>query len=88
MTDTARKAEAEAIFGQLREALAATDESEDWDDWCGPHVEVKQYAEGKPYFVQLRMKGQMIALRPDDAKDFAEELWAAADEADTRMADS
>lgn len=47
--------------------------------------EVKSYDNNQHYYVVFRLKGKGVALEPDDARDFAESLLAAADEADAKL---
>ncbi len=75
------KEEADALFRQLRECLAAQDDDHDGDD-LSPEVESWG---SKHYYVVFRLKGRSVALELDDARYFAQSQWAGADEAAARM---
>lgn len=75
------KAEAaQAVVHQLFEALQASPGDEKQDG-----VTVETFDEGKHYNVMLTFKGDTGALDPDEARTYADDLLAAADEAEAKM---
>lgn len=70
---------AQAVVHELFQSLTVSsgDESEDG-------VSVKSFDEGKHHYVMLTFKGETGALDPDEARAFADDLSAAADEAEAK----
>ncbi|WP_006246122.1 hypothetical protein [Mycolicibacterium tusciae] len=77
------KDEAEDLVNQLRASSEPTPEGdEDFEEWAAIQVGVDSFNEGKHHCVVLKFKGQLGALEPHDARGIAEDLLAAANEAE------
>jgi hypothetical protein len=55
------------------------------DDNTPDDIAVKSFDGGKHYVVMFTLKGQTVALEPDEARHLAEDLHAAATKADEQM---
>lgn len=78
MIDNAdRNAKQADAMAELFQAIAAAGDHYEEDY----KVEAKTYNDCK-YYVLLGVKGKSIALEPDWARRFADEIYAAADEAE------
>jgi hypothetical protein len=80
--DDEPRRQAEQLWERLAGAGAGAEDYDEADD-LAPKVETTTDAAGRPHFyVGFNLKGRGVWLAPDDARDFADELLAAADKAE------